>query len=51
LRLQEGDELVYEIRGETVVLTKARQVSDADDPIRAFSEWNTAADRKAYCNL
>jgi len=51
LRLQEGDELVYEIRGEQVLLTKARQVSDADDPFRTFSEWNSAADRKAYGDL
>jgi antitoxin PrlF len=26
LKLKEGDELVYEIRGEQVVLTKARHV-------------------------
>jgi len=51
LRLQEGDELVYEIRGEQVLLTKARHVSDADDPFRTFSEWNSAADRKAYGDL
>jgi antitoxin PrlF len=51
LRLQEGDELVYEIRGEQVLLTKARQVADVDDPFRTFSEWNSAADRKAYGDL
>jgi antitoxin PrlF len=51
LRLQAGDELVYEIRGEQVLLTKARQVSDAEDPFRAFSEWDSAADRKAYGDL
>ena len=51
LRLQEGDELVYEIRGEKVFLTKARHVSDEDDPFRLFSEWNSAADRKAYGDL
>lgn len=51
LRLQEGDELVYEIRGEQVLLSKARQASDADDPFRTFSEWNSAADRKAYGDL
>ena len=51
LRLQEGDELVYEIRGEQVLLTKAHQVSGADDPFRAFSEWNSVADRKAYGDL
>ena len=51
LRLQEGDELLYEIRGEQVLLTKARQVSDADDPFRTFREWNSPADRKAYGDL
>ena len=51
LRLQEGDELVYEIRGEQVLLTKGRPVSEADDPFRTFGEWGSAADRKAYGNL
>ena len=51
LRLQEGDELVYEIRGEKVLLTKARHALDEDDPFRLFSEWNSAADRKAYGDL
>jgi antitoxin PrlF len=51
LKLQEGDELVYEIRGQHVVLTKARQDSHADDPFQTFSEWNSAADKKAYADL
>jgi antitoxin PrlF len=51
LKLKEGDELVYEIRGEQVVLTKARQVFEGDDPFRTFGEWNSAADRKAYGDL
>jgi len=51
LHLQEGDELVYEIQGQRVVLTKARQVQEGDDPFRTFSEWNSAADRKAYGKL
>jgi antitoxin PrlF len=51
LKLREGDELVYEIRGQQVVLTKARQDSPADDPFQTFSEWNSAADRKAYGDL
>ncbi len=51
LRLKEGDELVYEIRGEQVLITKARRVSDADDPFRSFGEWNSAADQKAYGEL
>lgn len=51
LKLQAGDEIVYEIRGQQVVLTKARQHSHADDPFHTFSEWNSAADKKAYGNL
>ncbi len=51
LKLQEGDELVYEIRGQQVVLTKALQGPHADDPFRTFGEWNSAADRKAYGDL
>jgi antitoxin PrlF len=51
LKLREGDELVYEIRGQQVVLTKAMQDSRADDPFHTFSEWNSAADRKAYGDL
>jgi antitoxin PrlF len=51
LKLKAGDELVYEIRGEQVLLTKARQVAEGDDPFRTFGEWNSAADRKAYGDL
>jgi antitoxin PrlF len=51
LHLQEGDELVYEIQGQRVVLSKARQVHEGDDPFHTFSEWNSAADRKAYGKL
>ncbi len=51
LKLKEGDELVYEIRGEQVILMKARHTSEGDDPFRTFGEWNSAADRKAYGDL
>jgi antitoxin PrlF len=51
LKLQEGDELLYEIRGQHVVLTKASQGTHADNPFHTFSEWNSAADRKAYGDL
>ncbi len=51
LKLKEGDEIVYEIRGEQVVLMKARTVSEGDDPFRTFGEWNSVADRKAYGDL
>ena len=51
LRLREGDELAYQIDGPRVILTKANGVKEVDDPFRAFSEWNSAADRKAYGRL
>ncbi len=51
LRLEEGDELLYQIEGERVILSKAPRKKDADDPFRTFSEWNSAADQKAYAKL
>jgi antitoxin PrlF len=51
LKLREGDEIVYQIEGERVVLTKARHDGVAEDPFGAFSEWNSEADRKAYGKL
>jgi antitoxin PrlF len=51
LHLVEGDELAYEIRGEQVILTRARLASDVDNPFQTFSEWDSIADRKAYGNL
>lgn len=50
LRAAPGDELVYEIDGDRVMLSKRRPVA-VDDPFRTFSEWNTAADRRAYAKL
>ena len=51
LRLREGDELVYEIDGSRVLLSKAQSPRDADDPFGTFHEWSSAADRKAYGKL
>ena len=51
LRLREGDELAYQIDGPRVILTKANGVKETDDPFRAFGEWNSAADKKAYGRL
>lgn len=51
LRLKEGDELVYEIEQNRVILTKARRGKEADDPFQAFSEWSSEADTKAYGEL
>jgi antitoxin PrlF len=51
LHLIEGDELVYQIEENRVILTKARRGKEADDPFRTFDEWNSAADKKAYGDL
>jgi antitoxin PrlF len=51
LRLKEGDELVYQIEQDRVILTKARRGKEADDPFRTFDEWSSEADSKAYGEL
>jgi antitoxin PrlF len=51
LRLKEGDELVYQIEGESVILSKAPRRRKQDDPFHTFGQWHSAADRKAYSNL
>jgi antitoxin PrlF len=51
LRLQPGDELVYEIAEQRVILTKASHGRKTDDPFRTFVEWSSAADAKAYADL
>ncbi len=51
LRLREGDELVYEIQGDRVVLSRRQRVRGRHAPFRTFSEWDSAADRKAYGDL
>jgi antitoxin PrlF len=51
LQLQPGDELVYEIVGHRVVLTRAPRGGKTDDPFRTFGEWSTEADAKAYADL
>lgn len=51
LHLREGDELVYQIEGNTVVLRRANRTGVAEDPFRTFNEWETEADHKAYGKL
>ena len=51
LRLEAGDELLYEIVDQRVILTKLSRGGRTDDPFRSFSEWNSAADTKAYGKL
>ncbi len=50
LRLKEGDEIVYAIDGDRVILTRAPK-EQADDPFATFGEWDSEADRQAYAGL
>ena len=51
LRLEAGDEIVYEIvDGGRAVLTKAPS-DPVDDPFATFREWDGDADREAYAEL
>jgi antitoxin PrlF len=50
LNLKEGDELVYVIEGDHVVLMRA----DGDifsNPFATFTEWDSEEDEKGYANL
>lgn len=50
LGIRDGDELVYEIKGDRVVLKKLKS-PPMDDPFRTFDEWGSEADRRAYAGL
>jgi antitoxin PrlF len=50
LRLQPGDTIAYAIADGLVTLRRASH-DNADDPLASFSEWDSAADRKAYAGL
>jgi antitoxin PrlF len=50
LRLTPGDELVYAIKGERVLLTKAVR-TPTDGPFATFGEWSSESDRLGYANL
>jgi antitoxin PrlF len=51
LHLAPGDELLYVVEGERVILAKASRSPDAEDPFRTFGEWSSEADRRAYADL
>jgi antitoxin PrlF len=51
LHLKPGDQLVYDIDDQRVILTKARSGGKTDDPFRTFREWGSEADAKAYAKL
>jgi antitoxin PrlF len=50
LRLVEGDEIIYVIDGDRVILSKASR-EPVDDPFATFSEWLSEADRVGYADL
>ena len=51
LHLEPGDELMYEIDDQRVILTNARTGGKIDDPFHTFSEWSSEADAEAYAKL
>lgn len=51
LRLEPGDELIYQIDAQQVILTKAGRGGKTDDPFRTFSEWDSEADTEGYATL
>ncbi|MBV8723207.1 MAG: AbrB/MazE/SpoVT family DNA-binding domain-containing protein [Candidatus Eremiobacteraeota bacterium] len=50
LHVAAGDELVYTIDGDRVILTKAGR-EPIEDPFGTFHEWSSAADERAYRDL
>jgi antitoxin PrlF len=50
LHLRGGDELIYQIEGERVILTRAFP-APVDDPFATFREWDSEADRTGYAEL
>jgi antitoxin PrlF len=50
LRLKAGDELVYSVEGDRVIVTKGDR-GPVDDPFVTFDEWSSEADQLAYGEL
>ncbi len=50
LRLKAGDELVYSVEDDRVILTKGDR-RPLDDPFATFDEWSSEGDRQAYADL
>jgi antitoxin PrlF len=51
LGLKEGDELIYEIENNRVVISKVRPTAGFEDPFATFVEWDSPADREGYADL
>lgn len=50
LRLRDGDEIVYVIADDHVVITKAG-LAPAHDTFVTFEEWDSEADQRAFAKL
>jgi bifunctional DNA-binding transcriptional regulator/antitoxin component of YhaV-PrlF toxin-antitoxin module len=50
LRLSPVSELLYTLEGHRVVIAKHSPLR-SPDPFFAFLEWDSEADRAAYCDL
>lgn len=50
LGLRPGDDIVYVIEADRVVLEKAG-TGRPEDPFSSFGEWANEADRRAYADL
>ena len=50
LRVGGGDEIAYRIKGDHLILTKAKR-EPVDAPFATFHEWSSEADRRAFGDL
>lgn len=50
LQLEPGDELLYQIKGGQVILSKATS-SPFEEPFASFGEWAAEEDREAFSDL
>ncbi|WP_404424600.1 AbrB/MazE/SpoVT family DNA-binding domain-containing protein [Thalassospira australica] len=51
LHVGPGDEILYEIRNDEVVLKRKTIEQNKDDPFMLFTEWTSKADEDAYDDL
>jgi len=54
LGLRAGDEVIYQIDGDRVVLSRAKSPETPgvmEDPFATFEEWASEADRVGYADL
>ncbi|MDP2699585.1 type II toxin-antitoxin system PrlF family antitoxin [Thalassospira sp.] len=51
LHVGPGDEIIYEIRGDAVLLKRKPSEPATDDPFHLFDEWKSPADEDAYADL